>query len=285
VITVDRFKVKAPLDPPGVPSILPSGVKVNIPATLIGSGYVNILDSGFEGAIDLTLVPSKIRVAADIAVQSIEDAATQRKAVAVFAGIVVEFPTPIVLGASGLGIYGFAGLFAMHYRRNESAPAPGDSVAPALRWLERAGGEPQLLVRGADHLWVPEFDRWSFGIGAVLGTLEGAFLINLRGMFVLELPGPRLLIFVKVEVLKRKPALGDPKQTTGILGIIDINPPQITIGVIIEKKIEKLISIRLPAEISSPSATRRSGTCTSAPSRSPRRRSCSTRFARTATSC
>ena len=249
VITVDRFKVKAPLDPPGVPSILPSGVKVNIPATLIGSGYVNILEGGFEGAIDLTLVPSKIRVAADIAVQSIEDAATGRKAVAVFVGIVVEFPTPIVLGSSGLGIYGFAGLFAMHYRRNETPPSPGDSVAPALRWLQRAGGEPQLLVRGADRLWVPEFDRWSFGIGAVLGTLEGAFLINLRGMFVLELPGPRLLIFVKVEVLKRKPALGDAKQTVGILGLIDINPPQITIGVIIEKKIEKLIAIRLPVEI------------------------------------
>src|SRR4029453_2529973 len=94
-----------------------------------------------------------------------------------------------------------------------------------------------------------EFDRWSFGVGAVLGTVEGAFLINLRGMFVLELPGPRLLIFVKVQVLKVRPDLGDPEQTVGILGIIDINPPEITIGVIIEKKIEKLISIRVPVEI------------------------------------
>ena len=74
-------------------------------------------------------------------------------------------------------------------------------------------------------------------------------MINLRGMFVLELPGPRVLIFVKVQVLKVRPQLGDSEQTAGILGVIDINPPQITIGVIIEKTVENLISIRLPVEI------------------------------------
>ena len=60
MITVDRFKVKMPLDPPGVPSILPSGVKVNIPATVIGSGYVNILDNGFEGTLDLTCLTALV---------------------------------------------------------------------------------------------------------------------------------------------------------------------------------------------------------------------------------
>lgn len=44
VVRIDRFKVKIPVDPFGVPTILPSGISVDIPQVLLGSGFVNIVE-------------------------------------------------------------------------------------------------------------------------------------------------------------------------------------------------------------------------------------------------
>jgi hypothetical protein len=192
VVTVDRFMVKVPLDPPDVPMILPTGAHVNIPSTLVGAGYVNIVkrtvggveQNGIEGVLDLSIVPAKIRIAASLGLLSLDDPVQHRKAVAVFVGLVVEFPTPIVLFSTGLGIYGFNGLFAMHYMRAEDPRAPGDSVSPALRWLIKAEGEPSKLINSSgQNVWVAQFDRWSFGIGVILGTLDTGFVLNLRVTF------------------------------------------------------------------------------------------------------
>ncbi len=162
IVTVDRFKVKWPLDPFGPPSILPSGVKINIPATLIGEGRVVIVDQvvdgvtqkGILGSLDVTIIPTKLRVAASLGMLSLEDEATRRKAIGVFAGLIVEFPTPVPLWSTGVGLYGFSGLFAMHFKRTEPAPVAGDSVAPALHWLVKAEGEPARLFNSSgEELW------------------------------------------------------------------------------------------------------------------------------------
>jgi len=261
VITVDKFKVKVPLDSASPPTILPAGVKVNIPATLIGSGFLTIVEKqvgeaiqkGIEGGVDVCIVPLKVRAAANLGILSIEDSTIDRNAIAVFLGLVAEFPTPIVLWATGLGIYGFSGLFAMHYMRLEAPCAENDSVSPALRWLVKAEGKPTNLTSGSgEQLWGPQFDRWSFGVGLILGTIDKGFTLNLRGMFVLELPGPRILIFVKVQMISTLPQLSDAGLTAGILGIVDLDlniPAKLTIGVLADLEIEELISVQLPIEV------------------------------------
>lgn len=255
IVTVDRFLVKWPIAPLELPMILPCGVKVNLPATLKGSGYVHITDNGFKGGLDVTLVPIKLRIAANLAVEHLEDVT------AVFASLVVGFPSPIVLGATGLGIYSLSGLFAMHYKRLEDPRQPGNPVGPALGWLQKSQGKPtELEIKNPDgsnngniKLWGPEKDRWSFGVGAVLGTLDGGFLDNLMGMLILELPEPRILICVKMQIITTLPGLEkDSKNVTaGILGVLDIDiaQKQVTLGVVVDFSIKKLLTIHLPVEL------------------------------------
>jgi hypothetical protein len=267
VVTVDRFRVKWPLDPLGVPSILPTGAKIDIPGAIAGSGFVNIIEppsgpassdqissSGFEGMLDASIVPIKLRIAASLGVQHVKDPANNREAVAIFAGLIVDFPAPLPILQSGIGLYGLAGLFAMHYKRLEDPPVPGDAVSPALHWLVKAGGEPAKLASGSPPVpvWGMELDRWSFGVGARLGTMEGGFLANLRGMLVVELPGPRILIFVKVEVVAKLEGLKPATNlTVGILGVVDLdfNLWTFTVGVLVDLEVKDIVRIQIPVEL------------------------------------
>jgi len=270
VVSVDTFKVKWPIDPQGAPQILPSGARLNVPGVMIGEGIVNILQpptnpppdmptgGGFEGMVDVTLVPLKLRIAASIGVRDIQQQTPPRRAVAVFLGLSVTFPAPIVLGQSGLGLYGLSGLFAMHYRRIEDDPNPNDAIGPALHWLANvAEGEPSKLRRADGTLiWDVALDRWSFGVGAILGTVEGGFLVLTKGTLVLELPGPRILIFVNVKIITPpikalKPAA---ELVTGILGVLDLdfNLGRVTVGILIDMKLGPtgdLLSISIPIEL------------------------------------
>jgi large repetitive protein len=254
VVTVDEFQIKIPFDG-SAPMILPSGVHVNIPGAITGGGSVHIQQGGFEGGFDLTLVPISLRVAATVGVEQVTAGA--RSATAVYLGIEVDFPTPLVLGTTGLGIFGLFGLFGMHYTRNLPPAAPGSAVSPDLQWLLNSGGQPQFLFNQQNPVvqnWVPEIGSWAFGIGALLGTLDG-FLLNMRGAFILELPGPQIIITVNLQIVADLPGadggIDTGSLTAGILGILDIdfNLGQITIGVSINLDVEQLIVITIPISI------------------------------------
>lgn len=256
IITVDKFMVKIPLDGASSPMILPSGVKVNIPAALIGSGSVKVHPGGFEGTIDLTIVPVKLRVAASVGVDHITQ--PPREVTAFFLGLEVDFPSPIILGATGMGLFGLFGLFGMHYAQIEDPPIPGDVVGPDLRWLMASGGAPYKLQNKGVELWGPKIDHWAFGVGAVLGTVDG-FLLNMRGMFILELPGPRIMITVNLKIIESLGGLSpDGMDATeldvGIIGVLDLDfgAGQITLGVLIDLEVSQahpLVSVQIPVQL------------------------------------
>jgi hypothetical protein len=255
IVTVDRFKVKIALDGSSAPSIVPSGIKVNVPNTITGSGLVNITDSGFEGQLDITLCSIGLRMVAAVGVQHVSQGS--REATAFYFGFEVDFPTPIALGATGLSMFGVFGLFGMHYDRMLAAPIPGDAVGPDLRWLMGTKGKPYLLesADGTTQFWTPKIDNWAFGVGAILGSSDG-YLINLRGMLVLELPGPRIIITVNLKIIEDLPGLSPDGMDTseldvGIIGIldIDIGAGQITLGVMLDFEISQLLSIQIPIQL------------------------------------
>lgn len=235
IITVDTARVRLRLDSPEPPELTKLGASLEIPGTLHGKGVVEVTSTGFRGAFDLSIVPLSLRASAVLAIES------ALGVTGVLIGAEVEFPVPIVLGSSGLGIFGFTGGVGVNFARNE----PTGVTTPALRWLE-----DQLRLPGnvmAPDGWILTPGAHAFAAGMLVGTLEGGYIVHLKGIVLIELPGPRLLLVMKADVLKAPPVL-DSDQTAAFLAVLDIDFGRgtITIGIVAEYRIEKLLKIRIP---------------------------------------
>ncbi|SDX40905.1 DUF6603 domain-containing protein [Marinobacter mobilis] len=246
VISVDRARIRLPLEPLGPPELTAFGAGLKVPGVIEGKGYMEMNNSGgameIKGGIDVSLIPVKLRVAAQIAVAQIP-ASQGGPATGVAIALEVELPVAIPLAQSGFGIYGFLGLFAMHYARDEDGIT---SLTPALAWLkDRAQGNPTNL-----QAWKPELNKWAFGVGITLGTMGSPIIFNVKGMFLLELPGPRVLLVVKANLLAVLPALKDKNAEGTFLCVIDLDFGRgtLTIGLSIDFSIDPIVEIRIPIE-------------------------------------
>ena len=154
----------------------------------------------------------------------------------------------IPLGSSGLGLFGFRGIFGMHYQRNTDIG--NSAAAPSLRWLEATAGQPHLLKNPTTQqvLWKPKADQWAFGIGALLGIMEGGVLMNLDGTLLVELPGPRVVIVMNARIISPPPSLDGVGASGGILALLEITPDDFLVGIIAQYEIKDLIRIRVPVE-------------------------------------
>ena len=257
VVTVDRAGVRVYLDDPTRPPELTAlGVSVDIAGALVGSGFVQLAHSTdpqghpvatIGGQLDLTLRPIDLRVAAavEIATITVEGG---RTATGVYVGLDIVLPVGIPLGTSGLGIFGFRGIFGMHYDRSTQWDNPG-SPSSALVWLEHAEGEPNKLAnKQGDKLWVPYLDHWAFGAGILIGTMEGGFILNLDGTLLIQLPGPRIVIMMNARIISLPPDMDGIGGSGGILAVIEITPDHFLIGVLIDWEIPDLVTIKIPVE-------------------------------------
>ncbi len=263
VVAIDQASVRAYLDDPTrLPELTALAARIDIPGVIAGAGYMRIgneVDSQgnkigtIGGQLDLTIRPVSVRVCAAVEVATITEAATGRQTTGVYVGLSVVLPAGIPLGSTGLGIFGFRGIFGMHYERNAEIGA--NTGVPALAWLKAAGGQPHLL-RGPDLtgpgsgviLWKPKIDSWAFGVGILIGTMEGGYLINLDGTFLLELPGPRVLIMMNARIVSPPPSVGELGMTVGILAVIEITPDHFLIGILVTWEVESLVKIVIPVE-------------------------------------
>jgi len=131
----------------------------------------------------------------------------------------------------------------MNYARNEDA-IPASNMAPALAWLKATGGEPTRI-----EFWRPRVNTWAFGVGAILGTMGSSIIFNLKGVILLELSGPRLLLMMKANVLMVMPQLKGTGEGL-LLAVIDLDMGRgtLTIGIFIDFKVDPLLRIRIPVE-------------------------------------
>lgn len=240
VVSIERARVRMTFDPLGPPELTAFAASIDVPGALTGRGYMEMNENEIKGQIDLTIVPVHVRVAAGVAVANIDK--DGRKATGVIVSLEVEFPVAIPLGNSGLGIYGFLGLFAMHYARKEP---PASAMAPALAWLKDiAHGNPTDIAA-----WEPRIDSWAFGVGAIMGTMGSSVIFNLKGVVLLELPGPRLLLMMRANLLAVLPELKGNAEGT-FLAVIDLDMGRgtLTIGISVEFVMKPLLEIRIPVE-------------------------------------
>lgn len=238
VVTIERARVRFQFDPTTPPQLTAFGASVDIPAALKGRGYLEMNEKEIKGSLDLTIVPVSVRIAAGVGVAQIPPDKT-----GVIVALEVEFPVAIPLGCSGLGIYGFLGLFAMNYTRDMSG-IDASNTAPALAWLKKTGGEPTKI-----EFWTPQIDTWAFGIGAILGTMGTSILFNMKGVILLELPGPRLLLMMKAKLLAVLPKLKSNVEGTFLCVIdLDMGRGTLTIGLAVDFDIDPLLKIKIPVE-------------------------------------
>ena len=242
VVSIERARVRLRFDPLLPPELTAFAASVDIPGALRGRGYMELNENEIKGQLDLTIVPVHVRIAAGVGVANITPA-EGGPATGVIVTLEVEFPVAIPLGNSGLGIYGFLGLFAMNYSRNEDSIAASD-MAPALAWLKATNGNPTDIA-----FWKPRVNTWAFGVGAILGTMGTSIIFNLKGVILLELPGPRLLLMMKAKLLMAMPELKGNAEGL-LLAVIDLDMGRgtLTIGISVEYSVQPLLFIRIPVE-------------------------------------
>lgn len=227
VVTIDRMGVRLPLDG-GAPSLTALGAHLDL-GMLQGGGHLRLLENGFDGGFDVSLAPPVgVRVAASLQLEANDP-------VSLLVALDAEWPIPIPLAASGVGIYGFLGLLAVNRRRKQD---PGQA---ALDWYVAANGDP---AKGA---WEAARGGFALGVGAVLGTVEGGFLINAKGMLMIELPGPRLLITLNANLLQVRPSKRGA-ETGNLLAVIEISEEVFAIGVVADYEIPFLLKVRVPVD-------------------------------------
>ncbi|SDP24114.1 hypothetical protein SAMN04489867_1831 [Pedococcus dokdonensis] len=237
IVTVDTVRVRARLDGPFELTLTKLAASLEIPGVLHGKGSLEFTPFGFKGYFDLTITPINIRASAVLAVE------TKNGVTGVLIGAEVELPVPILLGNSGLGIYGFLGGVGINYARDESPYA--SRPVPALDWLTAQLQRGQVMHPDG---WTHTAGSYAFAAGMLLGTADGGFVVHLKGIILIEVPGPRLLLVMKADVLKMPPILKNASQSATFLAVLDIDFGRgtITLGIVAAYEIEKLLKIRVP---------------------------------------
>jgi large repetitive protein len=252
IVSVERCRVRMNLNPVSV-ELTAFTASVDVPGALRGTGSIEMGsdaqgDTVISGFLDITIVPVEIRIAATLQIAQIT-AANGGPATGVKVSLEVDFPVAIPLATSGIGIYGFLGLFAVNFERDESKIANSDqpAMAPALAWLRATGGDPTN-----NDFWIPKVNHWAFGVGALLGTEGSDFILNLKGMFLLELPGPRLLLMMKANLIAvAPPTKGNAEGVFLAVLDLDFGRGTLTIGLSLDFSIDDqipILKLKIPVE-------------------------------------
>ncbi len=188
------------------------GLELTLPGVLTLDGDVAFINEAteryFKGNVKLALLPLGITLDASLKVgrNLVEDYKF------VYTFLEVTLPVGLPLWATGAALYGLSGLYGMNV--NPSA-TNGD-------WYGWYAAQPAPLNVTHTDKWIGAADGKALGAGLTLGTLfDLGRVVSVKGLFVLVLPGPVIMLHGKANFLQLPPSNDDPA-SEGVLDALAV---------------------------------------------------------------
>lgn len=201
-----------------------NGVRVNfeVPNTLKFAGEVSYdkATKQFRGAVKLNLIALNMQVDATAVFGTTDQG---KNYLAIY--LAAEFPAGIPLFATGLGVYGVAGLFALNMEPNRAADQPWYALPPQPDWFHKAPVGVTALEK-----WKPVDGSLAFGAGVTLGTVaDNGHTFSGKMLLAIVFPGPILILQGGASVLKERTKL-DEEPNFRALAVLDGRAGTLSLG-------------------------------------------------------
>jgi hypothetical protein len=213
--SVDGLRITWGRDAPRI-SLEGVGVQFEVPEVLRFDGKVSLRETvvdgpqgpervhRFDGDVALELLALDLRLDATIVAGTAEGASGRYTFGALYLG--VELPAGIPLFATGLSLYGLAGLFAFQMEPDRAEDEPWYGLGDGEGWYKRN----PIGVTDLKSKWVNRRDSLAFGAGLTIGTTpDNGYMFSGRALMALIFPGPIILIEGKANLLSERSALDE----------------------------------------------------------------------------
>lgn len=206
------------------------GVELDIENVLYLKGKVAFNEDGpvFKGdiKIELRALPNPLTIDAKVIIGKETQSGTPFKYMGIY--LDVELPAGIPLGATGMSIYGFAGLFALNMEPDKKE---------SQQWYSVSRGPDSYYhcpPKGVEHVtdkWRAEKGSKAFGAGISLATtVDNGFSLNMKKLFVIVFPGPIIMLQGSASMIKKMPK-GDFEGAFGSLLVLDLRADTFLVGI------------------------------------------------------
>ena len=197
------------------------GLKMEIEGVLRFSGSVRFLSNPerFEGTGSLELTSIGLTISAQVVIGKRADYTF------LYFYLLLAPPVGIPIFNTGLAFYSFEALYARHMEPNK---------APSERWFHDWYRRPELGA--ADRRkWADRRDSQAFGAGVTIGTFpDKGYAVAMRGLLVIVVPGPIILLDARANLLKEPTALARPDAQALFSSLVVYDGRQGTLEVAIE---------------------------------------------------
>jgi hypothetical protein len=175
------------------------GLAIEIPKVLSITGKVSLDGQDFRGAVTVKLKAPELTFEGQFR--------TGEQDGVKFFGIFIDaqLPTGIPIASTGLGIYGFAGLFAQNMAPKK---LPGEG------WYRNPDFEPGWYVKSPEGVtdlvgkWGGKSGALGLGAGVTFGTLpDNGYNFNGRLLLLLSFPGPIIMLEGRANLFKKRAEL------------------------------------------------------------------------------